>query len=508
VSRLSSLLAVLATLAAAAAGGEIPPHPSLLRFPGEVFAPPEARELRTELPSGAVVFALRDPSLPLIDVSVALRIGSFLDPPGQTGLASLTGALVRRGGAEGLPADELDERVARLGARLDSSTGLRRGGASLAVTSATLEEGLELLFSALREPAFEPARIEVALAGLSENMRRRNESPLDVLEREWEWLLLGRDHYSTRPVTPVTLDAIGRDDLVRFHRRHWRPEAMVFAISGDLRKERLMPLLERHLGAWPGAAETGAAETDTAEPAAWPPPFPTHRPKPGLYHAEADTPQAKVALGHLAPTAGERDEPQSAALRLMGEILGGSGAISRLGGRLRTAEGLVYRATSRFEVVDDYRGDFRIFFDTESRNVARALAAALSELERLRRDLVHPKELEVARETLIAGYRLRFDTAEEVVGYFAEDELTGRDPAHWRREVAALATVTPEAVRSAARAFLRPDDLVCLVVGRASEIGYGDEQRRAALEKVCGGLTELPRRDPLSLEPLDADRAQ
>lgn len=477
-----------------AAAQEIPPHPSLLRFPDQVFRPPSASGLRTELGNGAVVYLLRDSSLPLVDISIALRVGSFLDPEGRTGLASLTGALVRRGGVAGIGADELDERIDRLGARLDSFSGLRRGGASLTATTATHTEALDLLFRTLRRPAFEPARIEAARDGLTENMRRRNEEPLDILEREWEWLLLGADHYSTRPVTPITLAAIDREDLIRFHRRHWRPEGLVIAVSGDVRATEMLPLIERHLTDWP------RGETPATEPQPWPPAFPRHRQSPGLYHAEADVPQAKVALGHLAPLAKERTEGQTAALRLMNEIFGGSGAISRLGGRLRTAEGLVYRVSSRFETDETYRGDFRIFFDTESRNVGRALTLAREEIERLRRDLVHPKELEVARETLLAGYRLRFDTAEEIVGHFAEDELLGRDSEHWQREIAALRAVTVEEVRAVARSFLKPEQLVCLVVGRSAEIGYADDAGRTRFERACGEITLLPQRDPMTLE--------
>ncbi len=491
------LLALLwaTTAGLAAQGPEIPAHPGMLRFPDPVFRLPEPR--RHRLASGSVIFVAEDSALPLVDLTVALRVGSFLDPRDSPGLASLTGALMRRAGAGDRDADSFDERVDFLGARLDSTTGILRGGASLNATTWVLDEALELFFEMLSRPGFLAERVESARRTLLENLRRRNEDPLLLLEREWEWLLYGDDYFATRPLTPATLERLEPERLLAFHRRHWRPERMVFALSGDVREEEILKRLDRLMSAWP------QAEGKAALAPAWPPPPSPHPVRPGLYLIERDLPQAKVMLGHRLPSGPPLEGRELAALLLLREILGGGGAISRIGARLRTAEGIAYRAEVRLDFEQPWPRELRVFFDAAHRNVARAVGLCKEEIQLLRVRPVHPRELQVAREAVRAALRQAFDTAEEVAGYFAEDELLGRSPDHWRERYRLVGEIGAEEIREAAVRYLRPEDLLFLVVGREIELGLGAPGRRGALERATGhAATRLPARDPLTLKPI------
>ncbi len=471
---------------------QVPAHPGMLRFEEPRFTPPDPAAHRIELPGGAIGFVAEDRTLPLVDVAVALRVGSFLDPPDKTGLASLTGSLVRRAGAGELSAAEFDDQVAVLGARVNSFTGITRGGASLNVTTPGLDKGLDLFFSMLFEPRFDAERVSSTQRTLFENLRRRNEDPLGILEREWEWLLWGEDHFSTRPVTAAGLDRMAREELVRFHRRYWHPANMVFAVSGDIGREEARELLTRLLSRFEPAAE--------AVTPPWPPPSPTHEPVAGPYVIEKAVPQAKVRLGHREADAGNRTEAETAAIRVMSEILGGSGAISRINGRLRTAEGLVYRANASYDTGELWSGEFRVFFDTANRTVARAVELTVDEILRMRARPVHPQELKVVKESLLAELRQSFDTAEEVAGYLAEDELLGRSPADWSARYRAIQAVTASDVLAAANRYLRPEDLIVLAVGTGAEIGLDRDDAPSELQKLTGRpIVLLPIREPLNL---------
>jgi zinc protease len=237
--------------------GEIPPHPRDLQFEQAVLRLPRPDGRRVQLASGPVVYLAEDHTLPLVEITVGLRVGDFLDPPEKIGTASLTGALLRRGGSRSVSAERLDERVDDLGAHLESSTGVTRGGASLSVPTWVLREGLELLFEILAEPSFQPDRLTSARSSLMESMRRRNEEPLAVLQREWDRLLFGDRHFSTRLMTPTTLNAVGRSDLLDFHRRYWRPPHMIVAVSGDFDPSRLLADLEAGFDRWTNATPAG-----------------------------------------------------------------------------------------------------------------------------------------------------------------------------------------------------------------------------------------------------------
>jgi len=84
--------------AAWAAEEGIPAHPTELKFPSLTYDPPKPAKYRHELPGGAVAYVVEDHQLPLIDVSVTIRMGSYLVPRDKVSLSSCTGSQMRAGG--------------------------------------------------------------------------------------------------------------------------------------------------------------------------------------------------------------------------------------------------------------------------------------------------------------------------------------------------------------------------------------------------------------------------
>lgn len=475
------LVALIAVAVAAPAGAQrrgvgIPPHPSQLRFEDVRFTVPAADPYRHELPGGIAVYVVEDHTLPLVEVSVALRAGEYLDPVEQAGLASLAAALMRRGGAGDLSAEAFDERADFLAARISAGAGSLRAGASLDAPSWVLPEALDLFFHMLRRPRFESGPLEVAKSNLLAAMEAGNDEPLAVLDREWNHLLYGESHFSVRAATPASLETLTPEALASFHQRHWHPGAgMVIAVSGDVDTPSILAELTRRLAGW---------EAGPAPP--WPPAAPQHQPAPGFYHLERDLPQAKVAVGHLGAVRSGWDDPDFYTLTVLGEILGG-GAVSRIAARLRGTEGLVYRAGARLGVGDHWPGAFRIHIEAANENVALATRLALEEVERLRRQPPSADELALAKRSINRVFPLLFDTASEIAGYFAEDELLGRPHAFWSDYRKRIEAVSAADVRRAAEAHLRPDEVLILTLGRWPEIEAGDPGRRATSSDFYDG---------------------
>ncbi|MEJ2086569.1 MAG: pitrilysin family protein [Acidobacteriota bacterium] len=335
---------------------EIPGHPRQLQFEDHQPSLPTAEGRRHELDSGPVVYIVEDHTWPLVEIGLATRAGSYLDPPESAGLASLTATQLRRGGSGSLGPDEFDNSVDDLGAHMDAKASGSRAGATLSIPTWLLPDGLDLFFDMISAPRFDSSRLDNARRSLLEGLTRRNEDPLAILEREWGWLLYGRDHFTTRPLTPKTLESIHREEVVTFHRRYWHPEDMIIAVSGDVAPEEIQKSLDDRFSRWD--------ETDPAEQP-WPPPSPSAGVDPGLFHYEFDSPQAKIILGHRFETLFDWHDRDRFVLAVVAEILGGRGAVSRVGGRLRTSEGLVYRVLLNLDPGDFWPGEFQIFFETK-----------------------------------------------------------------------------------------------------------------------------------------------
>ena len=482
------------------ASAPIPDRPEELVYPDFVFEPPDGARYRRDLAGGIPMIIVEDRTLPLIRLSVTLRIGNFLDPADRIGLASLTAAMMRDGGAGDRTPEEFDERIEFLAATISTSSGDTEARAALSTITPVFEESLDLFFEVLRNPRFDAERFEIRKRNVLEDLKQRNDDADDLLNREWALLLYGEDHPLGRQLTTAHLEAVTPAELRAFHRRYWRPEHMVFAASGDVEADALAALIEERLADWPEADEAADFE--------WPPTGETAEPAPGIYHLEKDIPQGKVRIGHLSPRWDDWENPERAAIQVMDHILGASGFTSRLMQRIRSDEGLAYGAGGRFGFNPLGPSGYTLGYQSKSETVALAAAIALEEVRRIREEPVSAEELALAKTSLVESFPRRFETARARASLFANDVFLGRSHDYWVRWREQVEAVTPEAVLSAARQYLEPERMVMLVVGVWEDIEGGDPEGRASMAEILGGTVEhLPRRDPLTLEPIPSGAA-
>lgn len=503
--RFRPLPALVATLVLAGAGAscplvaasdEVPSHPDGLRYDPLEFSPPDRAAHRARLESGPVVYVVEDDSLPLVDIRVLIRAGTWLEPAAKAGLAGAVGSQLRAGGTSRHTPEEFDEEVDFLAAQLSTSLGDTQGSASLNCLTKDLDRVLELFFVMLRHPRFDEGRLELWRKQQLQAIERRNDSTGSIEGREWNRLLRGGSHFTSDHVTRDTLESIDRDDLLSFHRSYIHPANFVIAVSGDVRREKILASLQERLAGW-----------KTPRIAQPPIPSPTETPRPGLYMVDKpDVNQGRVVLGHLGL---RRDHPDYHAVLVMNHILGGGGFVSRITSRVRSDEGLAYTARSQYDFGVWYDGSFRAWFQSRSESVARAARIVIEEIERIRGEAPSAEEVDAAINYFRGVFPRSFATPAQVASTFAADELTGRPESFWTEFRDRIAAVTPETVRRAAHEHLHPDRLVILIVGNVEAITAGDKDHPdVKVATLPGGadVREIPLPDPLTLVYPDGSR--
>ena len=141
---------------------QIPAHPRDLKYTTLNYTPPTREQYRHVLSNGAVAYLVEDHDLPLVNVSTLVRTGSYLDPAGKEGLASLTGAQMRAGGTTSKTAEEFDEAADFLAANISSFIGPTQGNASVNLLAKDIDQGLGLYLDMLKNPRFQEDRIKLA----------------------------------------------------------------------------------------------------------------------------------------------------------------------------------------------------------------------------------------------------------------------------------------------------------------------------------------------------------
>jgi len=234
---------------------EIPDRPEKLKFPPLQYEPPNPRDYRVELKSGPVAYVVPDRELPLVNITIYVKTGEYVEPNGKEGLAGLTGTLLARGGTKSFTAEQLEEKLAFLAAQLGSGVGETQGSVSLNLLSKDLEEGLSILREVLTEPRFQEDKIALFKDQELQSMRQRNDDSSSIEGRERGFLAFGEDFWANRYDTEDSIKAITREDMQAFHKRWFHPDNFIVAVNGDFDRDQMIAKLEKLFASWPFKGE-------------------------------------------------------------------------------------------------------------------------------------------------------------------------------------------------------------------------------------------------------------
>lgn len=490
------VLGASAVASLAATPGTIPTRPEDINFKPLEFQPPKAADYRRVLSNGVPVYILPSKEFPLVQVVFSFKGGEFLEPADKSGLADMTGAMIRRGGTKSMKAADVDEELDFLAAQVNTNFGATSGTATLNCLKSNFDQAFGLFMKLLREPAFETEKVDVYRKDTIEEFKQRNDNRQTIAQLQGARLIWGPDHFEGRFPTAETLNSITIDDLRAFHGRVVHPGNLIIGVTGDVDEAEILSKLEAAMSGWAkGEAVPDPTDTD-------------HALKPGLYYVEKDVPQGQVAISQRGL---KRDDPDAIPVDVMNDILGGGGFTARLVKRIRDDEGLVYGVFSRFQDRVYYPGVFFGGFASKNRTVALATKILLEEIDKVRSGYVTEEELEVTKKSFIDTFPRTFESKSGTLNVFINDEWTNRPKDYWQTYRDKVSAVTTEDVRRVAQEHLDPSKFAILVVGKWSDIAPGDptEQRENYKVKMTdfGEPTRLPLLDPLTLQPLpDAPR--
>jgi zinc protease len=397
--------------------------------------------------AGARVFFVESRSLPILDVEVAFAAGSAYDPPGKSGLASLTQGLIDSG-AGTLDEEQIAGKWVDLGARFSGGADSDRATVALRTLSSAAERSgsLALLRTLLSAPTF-PAEVLARERGRSiAALKEADTRPDTIASKAFVKAVYGGHPYGV-VTTETSLQAIGRDDLVNFHRIYYGARNALITIVGDVTRAE---------------AEGIAADLSVGLAASDPPPPlpPVTLPMRETIRLAHPASQAHVNIG----TPGyARGDPDSFPLFVGNYVLGGGGFVSRLMQEVREKRGLAYDVHSYF-APRKLSGPFEIGLQTKREQTAESLAVVETTLTKFLKEGPSAAELKAAKQNLADGFALRLDSNAKLLGNVAMVGFYGL-PLTWIDDYPRnIEAVTAAQVRAAFAKHLDPEHIVTVIV--------------------------------------------
>ena len=449
---ITTLLVLVFRLPAVA---QTPKHYTDLEFPllAEISLPEYERY---ELTNGMVVYLMEDHQLPLVKGSALIKTGSRLEPAPKVGLAQTTCSLMRLGGTQQHSANEINQLLEQRAARVEVGIGTSSGSAGFNTLSEDLEKVFNLFSEVLQEPAFSPQLLGFIKNQQQGGIARRNDDPGSIASRELGKLIYGEDSPYARTIEYETIDNITREDVVAFYEQYVRPENIILGVVGDFEPNTMKSLIENTLGKW---------QPNTPEPEIN---IPSAQQKQGqgvFFVNQPQLNQSNVLLGHLG---GKFDSPDYPALSVVNGLLNGFGG--RLFNDLRSRKGLAYTVYGFWSAGYDYPGVFIAGGQTASQTTVKFITSLLDEIKRVQTTAISSDELDYAKESILNSFVFKFENPSQTLSRLTTYEYYGYPQDFIFEYQKGVKATTIEDVQRVAQEYLKPENIVTLVVGNEEEI--------------------------------------
>jgi len=454
--------------------GGFPASPPAVAQPAPLSALVDAVSIPYEkftLANGLTVLVHTDRKAPIVGVTTYYRVGSKNEPKGKTGFAHLYEHLFF-GGSENVP--NFDVPLENAGSTAtNGSTWYDRTNYVETVPTGALERALMMesdrmghLLGAVTQDKLDKQR------GVVQNEKRQGDNqPYGLAEYAiGEGLFpIGHPYRHSTIGSMADLDAATLGDVRAWFHDHYAPNNVVLVLTGDIDAATARPLVEKWFGdipAGPPVSPVAAAPVTLAAPAS---------------RDMADqVPTLRLMRNWSGPGLNDPDGP---ALLVGMDVLGGL-ASSRLDNALVRGQELAVSVTAsaqQFEAVSQLQASMDVKPGVDRAKAEAALDAVIAKLVR-----EGPTADEVQRSaTRLASAQI--GALEQVGGFsgkgatLAEGQLYSGDPEKFRRDLQAIAALTPAQVQAALAKWLgRPVFALAVVPGQRTERGdqmggWGDE---------------------------------
>lgn len=420
-----------------------------------------------ELPDNVLLDT--DRAFPLVQLAVSSFRGATTDPEGKEGLTRLVTRLMRRT-ANGLTADEVDERIDAIGGSMGADVSSASSGFAGSVIARSLDPFSELLVGVLTNPSLD----EAELARLKRETAAELQEALDsdrAIAQRWFRRAVFRDHLYGRSIvgTEKTIASIDEDDVREHYGRCFTRGELQFAFAGDIEANQAKALVERVNAGLPQGEQAAETLDDPEGP----------RDRTLWVIDKPERTQTQILIGGLGTHPADDDHT---ALLVANTVFGGT-FTARLTQEIRAERGWSYGAYSSLPF-DRRRQAFSMWTFPKATDAAPCIELQLKMLSDWIQQGITQDELDNAKSYLVKSNVFSLDTASKRMGQALDERLYQLPEDYFSAHPERVQSITLDDANAAIQRRISDQHLALVVVGTASDIAE-------PIRKVCGDLADF-----------------
>jgi zinc protease len=417
---------------------------------------------RATLGNGLKVMLLERHSSALVNVALAVDAGYAADSVEKAGTASLALDLLDDGTTTRDTfriADELDA----IGARIVTGSSLDLSFVRLQALSSSLAPALAVYADVVLRPSFPQAMVDLAKKRRLAQIGQEKATPTQVFTRVLPTLLYGAGHGYGNPLSGTgferTVTAITRDELAAWHRTWFQPGSATLIVTGDTTLAAIVPELEKAFSGWK-AGTAPAKRVTPVSAGSGGRVFLIDRP---------GAPQSVIVAAHVSEPGGQ---PEDLAIDTVMRNFGGL-ATSRLNRNLRLDKHWSYGTQG---VIQDARGQRPLFVlaPVQTDKTKESVAEVIKELGDIAGARpIRGEEFASIMRTQTLGLPGRWATLQALEAAAIQIVNYGYADDYFSTYASRVRGLREGELDTAAKKFIRPSQIVWVIVGDLSQIEKG-----------------------------------
>jgi zinc protease len=318
-----------------------------------------------KLKNGVELYFIEDTELPFVSGTLYADFGQYNLPQSEWVTANAMGDLLRVGGAGSRSADELDRELERLSAGISTDLSSEYGSIAFSSLSTDFEAVLKLFVDVLTSPRFEQGRLDNWRDSALEKIKRRSDDPSEVANITFQQILYRGTIYDKVRESKDVMN-ISRTKLISLHQQVFNLHNARLVISGNIKKDHLVKLLEKYLPEKTRRIDSTARKIVK----------PNLTDQSGIYFIEGEWDQSTIIIGHGGF---ERFNDEQYHLEPFNRVFGAGGFTSYLMRKIRVENGLAY-GTYGSMTSDVIPGKNFIIVQTKAESTTKAMGLAFDVL--------------------------------------------------------------------------------------------------------------------------------
>lgn len=406
---------------------------------------------KDELGNGMGVLGVKTDELPLVNFSIRIKGGHYLDDIDKVGVANLMTDIMMEGTANKTP-EELEDAIGQLGANVSMFTSDEYIQISGNCLSRNFNATMDLVSEILLEPRWDEKEFERIINQTVNTIQQRETNPNSIATVVMDKMLFGEDHILGHPAIGYqdVVKEITIEDLKAFYANNFAPNVSNFHVAGNVSQDDVMAALSRIESEWTKKNVNMTSYDVPGTPS-----------EPQVYFV--DVPQAKQSVIRIARLTVPANDPTYNKIMVANDRLG-DGSAGRLFQILREEKQFTYGAYS-FPGRNSFTPSTFTAFSSVKSSTTKDAMDTFKEVIGTYAETYTEEDLKKTKTSMIKENARNFETLNSLLGILHNISTYGLPENYIEEEQKVVNAATIPSIQETAAEYFDLSKYIFVVVG-------------------------------------------